>query len=81
MSEDRKQPGVAFWASVVVVVLLVLYTLSVGPFEWTRRHGMYSEGPTEEILCAFYHPLTLLCNIFPNSIGPALVWYVGLWIN
>jgi hypothetical protein len=28
---DRKKPGVAFWATVVVVVLLVAYPLSFGP--------------------------------------------------
>jgi hypothetical protein len=27
----RKKPGVAFWATVVVVVVPVLYLLSVGP--------------------------------------------------
>jgi hypothetical protein len=28
---DRKKPGVAFWASVVMVVVLVAYPLSFGP--------------------------------------------------
>ena len=28
---DRKKPGVAFWATVVVVVVLVAYPLSFGP--------------------------------------------------
>jgi len=27
----RKKPGVAFWATVVMVVVLVLYPLSFGP--------------------------------------------------
>jgi hypothetical protein len=31
MDDDRKKPGVAFWATVVVVVVLVLYPLSIGP--------------------------------------------------
>jgi len=31
MSESRKKPGVAFWATVVVVVVLVGYPLNFGP--------------------------------------------------
>jgi hypothetical protein len=34
MSDSRKKPGVAFWATVVVVVLLVVYPLSFGPACW-----------------------------------------------
>ncbi len=30
----RKQPGVAFWATVVVVVVLLAYPLSFGPSCW-----------------------------------------------
>ncbi len=31
MSEERKKPGMAFWATVAVVVLLFGYPLSFGP--------------------------------------------------
>jgi hypothetical protein len=31
---SRKKPGVAFWATVVVVVVLVLYPMSWGPACW-----------------------------------------------
>jgi hypothetical protein len=31
---SRKKPGVAFWATVVVVVVLVAYPLSFGPVCW-----------------------------------------------
>jgi hypothetical protein len=31
---DRKQPGMAFWATVVVVGLLIAYPLSFGPACW-----------------------------------------------
>src|SRR5438045_1695812 len=38
MSEDRKKPGVAFWATVVVVALPMLYVLSMGPVcRWYSR--------------------------------------------
>ena len=37
---DRKESGVAFWATVVVVVVLVAYPLSFGPACWiTSRAG------------------------------------------
>ncbi len=31
---DRKKPGVAFWATVLVIVLLVGYLLSIRPATW-----------------------------------------------
>jgi hypothetical protein len=34
MPDDRKQPGVAFWATVALVVVLVGYPLSFGPACW-----------------------------------------------
>jgi hypothetical protein len=37
---DRKKPGVAFWATVLMVAVLVGYPLSFGPACWiaTRTH-------------------------------------------
>jgi hypothetical protein len=34
MTTDHKKPGLAFWATVVVVVVLVAYPLSFGPVCW-----------------------------------------------
>ncbi len=40
MASDRKKPGVAFWTTVVAVVVLVAYPLSIGPAFWiTSRTG------------------------------------------
>jgi hypothetical protein len=38
---DRKKPGMAFWATVVVVVALLAYLLSFGPACWlsAKRPG------------------------------------------
>jgi hypothetical protein len=36
MTSDRKKPGVAFWATVTVVVVLAAYPLSLGPVCWLR---------------------------------------------
>ena len=38
---DRKKPGVAFWSTMVVVVVLLAYPLSFGPACWiTARTGI-----------------------------------------
>jgi hypothetical protein len=39
---DRKKPGVAFWATAVVVCLPVLYILSIGPAYWLSTRDMIS---------------------------------------
>ena len=38
MSEPKKKPGAAFWATVVVAVVLAAYPLSVGPACWISSH-------------------------------------------
>ena len=38
MSPDRKKPGAAFWAAVVVVVALA-YPISFGPACWLTKWG------------------------------------------
>jgi hypothetical protein len=42
---DRKKPGVAFWATVVVAVVLVGYPLSFGPACWWFSTPIPSTGP------------------------------------
>jgi len=36
---DRKKPGVAFWATMVVVCLPIAYLLSFGPVCWISSHA------------------------------------------
>jgi hypothetical protein len=47
MSETKNKPGLAFWATVVVFGLLVLYPLSVGPAFWIvgRKPAALSNFP------------------------------------
>ena len=43
---DRKKPGVAFWATVVVVaVLLVAYPVAWGPWIWFEM----TQSPRDEV--------------------------------
>jgi hypothetical protein len=55
---SRKQPGVAFWATVVVVVLL-LYVASIGPACWLTSRARSGSNS----LATVYRPVTLLMTI------------------
>src|SRR5262245_56269147 len=56
MTSDRKKPGVAFWAAVVVVALLVAYPLSFGPACWLVDRGYVAARPVARC----YRPIILL---------------------
>jgi hypothetical protein len=65
--DDRKKPAVAFWATVVVVVLIA-YRLSIGPACWvSSRLGL---GHT--LVTAAYGPLI---RISPRIVGELLERY------
>jgi hypothetical protein len=49
MTSDRKKPGVAFWATVVVVVVLVVYPLSLGPACWLIHRRIIPMRPTAQV--------------------------------
>ncbi len=52
MSPSRNNPGVAFWATVVVVGLLVGYPLSFGPACWIAfRSGAQGLAKTVDRIC------------------------------
>jgi hypothetical protein len=66
---DRKKPGVAFWATVVVVVLLA-YPISFGPACW-----IYSRSDHDDALSDFYLPIGLLFAYGPRFvIKPIQSW-------
>ena len=60
MTSEHKKPGVAFWATVVLVVGLVLYPLTFGPamgvMAWMLQAGWINEGGQVPFLM-FYYPL------------------------
>jgi hypothetical protein len=73
MTPSRKQPGVAFWATVVLVVALVAYPLSFGPWCWctSRLKGEIRSVPP------VYGPITLLAET-GRPAGHAIRWYASL---
>ena len=73
MSEDRKQPGVAFWATVVVVALLA-YPASYGPAEWLYARNCLPRL-SAPVLRKIYWPMLWVRTQGPQAIGDALEWY------
>jgi hypothetical protein len=67
---DRKKPGVAFWATVAVVLALVAYPLSFGPVCWTASRVTF--GATR--LPVVYRPMTLAMSS-SDAIHDTLQWY------
>jgi hypothetical protein len=69
---DRKKPGVVFWATVVLVVV-VLYFASFGPACWITSHTNVGARAVPSI----YRPLTRTFSMRPEGsrVGNALLWY------
>ena len=66
---SRKKPGVAFWATVAVVVVLVAYPLSFGPAIWTTAHFSICHPFVERA----YWPILWTICYGPSSIGNLLL--------
>jgi hypothetical protein len=78
MTPDRKKPGVAFWATVVVVVVLVLYPLSMGPANWAaRRYG--STGWAVKTYRGIYAPILWAYRNGPRPLHDAIKSYCDWW--
>ena len=73
---DRKKPGVAFWATVVLVVVLVGYPLSFGPACWITSR----RGTTPEVIYKIYRPVIYNWGRAPRSgsLWKAVHWYAQL---
>ena len=75
MSEDRNKPGVAFWATVVVVVVPILYVVSFGPACWLGDRKVIPESIPRFV----YRPLArFLVRYCPDQAGTAMAAY-GRW--
>jgi hypothetical protein len=75
MSDDRKNAGVAFWATVVVVTVLAAYPVSFGPACWIASCKSAYTVPD------FYMPVGRLVRNLPDTIKLPAVYYVKLWIS
>jgi hypothetical protein len=77
MREEQKKPGVAFWATVSLVALL-LYPLSIGPVIWLGAHGFLPES-LEPALVVFYSPVIWAAEDGPAAISRPVNWYADLF--
>jgi hypothetical protein len=78
MTADRKKPGVAFWATVVVVVGLVGYPLGAGPALWIAHHDIpiwYID-----VICFVYAPEVWAEENAPEPVVRAIRAYLEWWI-
>ena len=75
---DHKKPGVAFWATVVVVVALVVYPLSAGPVVWLEIHVL--PRSTRMAVRRFYLPLESLLSHSKFAQDMA-ARYILIWVD
>jgi hypothetical protein len=79
MTSDRKKPGVAFWATVVAVVVLVAYPLSWGPVWclcWTKFPSAWRMPAV-----LLYAPLVWVIDNGPDWLGELFLSYEELWLS
>jgi hypothetical protein len=69
---DRKKPGVAFWATVGLVVVLVGYPLSFGPACW-----IVSRQRVSQWLPDVYWPIGW-CAVHSTLLMDSVCWYARL---
>jgi hypothetical protein len=63
---NRKKPGVAFWATVVVVAVQVVgYPLSTGPAFWLQAQGVVPAS----VIKVVYTPMEWIVPFVPEAIS------------
>jgi hypothetical protein len=77
MNSSRKKPGVAYWATVVLVVVLA-YPLSYGPVIALDRMGLIPQAILRP-LAIIYRPIDGILRAGPDTPKRLLWWYVKLW--
>ena len=82
MTSDRKHPGVAFWATVVMVVLLVGYPLSWGPIGCVVTSN-YEHLPAWAIIALtwYFKPVEWVGEYGPEWLQIAVSRYLMLWMT
>ena len=76
MTDDqKKKPGAAFWATVVVLVVLVAYPLSFGPA--CRACSSSTDNAVWSRIDAYYGPMVWAWNHAP-LINVVVMWYANV---
>ena len=75
---DRKKPGVAFWATLGLVAVLVGYPLSFGPACWAAgRTNDYGRGGLLQVI-RFYPIITSAAFQGPKPVANSLKWWAAI---
>src|SRR5262245_2297074 len=77
MTSDRKKPGVAFWATVVVVLALA-YPLSYGPACWLDLRQERLPSWARPVAWYFWRPMAWLAISGPKPIKRTILWWASL---
>lgn len=75
MTEPRTKPGVAFWATVAVLVALLAYPLSFGPACWLVSHDLLPLKST----WYFFRPITWLAEEGPEATAYPIYWWARIF--
>ena len=84
MTDRKKKPGVEFWATVALVVVLAGYPLSFGPACWWLSEPLeQSNTPLLKLRCApsIYWPIQEVATHGPRSLCLAINWYATLGLT
>ena len=73
MHEPRKNPGVAFWATVVVLAVLA-YPISFGPACWLATSWAPLRGPVNSV----YRPAAWAYFKTPSTVGNVIIRYANV---
>jgi hypothetical protein len=65
MTPAREKPGVAFWTTVVVVVVLVGYPLSFGPACWVTSRTSYGA----KLIPLLYYPIVTQMSVDVDELA------------
>jgi hypothetical protein len=77
MTSNCKKPGLAFWATVVVVVVLVGYPLSYGPY--LAVSPRYPERAENRAAAIVYGPLERCIIDGPRQFAEPYIGYLECW--
>jgi hypothetical protein len=77
MSTDCKKPGVAFWATVVMVAVLVAYPLGAGPALWIAHQDIPIWCIS--VICFVYAPANWAEENAPEPVVRAIRAYLDWW--
>jgi len=79
MNESQRKPGVTFWATIVLTLVLVAYPLSWGPVLWPESSGNFPES----LIWAdrAYDPIRWILSISPDAVGETWNLYLMLWAS